>query len=388
MNIDWNKKYNTIAVYAFLVIAAVIVFYLGISKFSSFIGAVNSALVIFQPFIVGFIIAYIVNFMLKFYEERLFKIKKISKVKKKNKRLISLVLAYLSVAVIIYLFIQFVVPQFVDSISRLANNMPTYIENVSSEFERIVEDINVDPEYVTTVINNMNKFAEGLSEAVIGFIPVIGSYAAKIASSLWNIVLGLIISVYMLIDKEKYVALSRKVAFAILSNKRANRILDLASRSNDTFGKFFVGKIIDSIIIGILTFIILAIFNMPYTLLVSVIIGITNIIPFFGPFIGAVPSFVIILCLSPSKAIIFLVIIFIIQQIDGNIIGPKILGNTIGISAFWILFAILIAGKVLGLIGMVIGVPVFAVVYTIVKENVERRLKKKGLETDTMSYMK
>lgn len=388
MNIDWNKKYNTIAVYAFLVIAAVIVFYLGISKFSSFIGAVNSALVIFQPFIVGFIIAYIVNFMLKFYEERLFKIKKISKVKKKNKRLISLVLAYLSVAVIIYLFIQFVVPQFVDSISRLANNMPTYIENVSSEFERIVEDINVDPEYVTTVINNMNKFAEGLSEAVISFIPVIGSYAAKIASSLWNIVLGLIISVYMLIDKEKYVALSRKVAFAILSNKRANRILDLASRSNDTFGKFFVGKIIDSIIIGILTFIILAIFNMPYTLLVSVIIGITNIIPFFGPFIGAVPSFVIILCLSPSKAIIFLVIIFIIQQIDGNIIGPKILGNTIGISAFWILFAILIAGKVLGLIGMVIGVPVFAVVYTIVKENVERRLKKKGLETDTMSYMK
>lgn len=388
MNIDWNKKYNTIAVYAFLVIAAVIVFYLGISKFSSFIGAVNSALVIFQPFIVGFIIAYIVNFMLKFYEERLFKIKKISKVKKKNKRLISLVLAYLSVAVIIYLFIQFVVPQFVDSISRLANNMPTYIENVSSEFERIVEDINIDPEYVTTVINNMNKFAEGLSEAVISFIPVIGSYAAKIASSLWNIVLGLIISVYMLIDKEKYVALSRKVAFAILSNKRANRILDLASRSNDTFGKFFVGKIIDSIIIGILTFIILAIFNMPYTLLVSVIIGITNIIPFFGPFIGAVPSFVIILCLSPSKAIIFLVIIFIIQQIDGNIIGPKILGNTIGISAFWILFAILIAGKVLGLIGMVIGVPVFAVVYTIVKENVERRLKKKGLETDTMSYMK
>lgn len=388
MNIDWNKKYNTIAVYAFLVIAAVIVFYLGISKFSSFIGAVNSALVIFQPFIVGFIIAYIVNFMLRFYEERLFEIKKISKVKKKNKRLISLVLAYLSVAVIIYLFIQFVVPQFVDSISRLANNMPTYIENVSSEFERIVEDINIDPEYVTTVINNMNKFAEGLSEAVISFIPVIGSYAAKIASSLWNIVLGLIISVYMLIDKEKYVALSRKVAFAILSNKRANRILDLASRSNDTFGKFFVGKIIDSIIIGILTFIILAIFNMPYTLLVSVIIGITNIIPFFGPFIGAVPSFVIILCLSPSKAIIFLVIIFIIQQIDGNIIGPKILGNTIGISAFWILFAILIAGKVLGLIGMVIGVPVFAVVYTIVKENVERRLKKKGLETDTMSYMK
>lgn len=387
MNIDWNKKYNTIAVYVFLVIASVILFYLGISKFSDFVDWINGGLVILQPFIVGFIIAYLINFMLRFYEKKMHDIKKLNKLNKKTIRTFSMILSYVTGIIIIALFIQFVVPQFIDSIVRLANNIPTYFSNISVEFERVVENINIDHQYVNKITSTINNFAEEISKAVIGFIPVVGTYAAKIASSLWNIVLGIIISVYMLVDKEKYAALSRKITYALFSKERAKRILALASRSNDTFGKFFVGKIIDSLIIGVLTFFVLIIFNMPYAILVSVIIGITNIIPFFGPFIGAIPSFVIILCISPSKALIFLILIFIIQQLDGNLIGPKILGNTIGISAFWILFAILVAGKLMGLLGMIIGVPVFAVIYTIVKENVERKLNKKGLNPDTVSYM-
>ena len=162
---------------------------------------------------------------------------------------------------------------------------------------------------------------------------------------------------------------------------------DALHRSSDTFGKFLSGKILDSLIIGILTFVILTIFKMPYTLLVSVIVGITNIIPFFGPFIGAIPSVIIILFVSPIKALWFLLIILVIQQIDGNIIGPKILGDSIGISAFWILFSILVAGKFLGLVGMVIGVPLFAVIYSIIKEVVESQLDKKGMKTKTEDYM-
>ena len=158
-------------------------------------------------------------------------------------------------------------------------------------------------------------------------------------------------------------------------------------RTNETFGKFIVGKIIDSVIIGVLSFIIFAIFKMPYNLLISVIIGVTNIIPFFGPFIGAIPSFIIILFVSPSKALIFLLLVFIIQQIDGNIIGPKILGDSIGISAFWILFSILVAGKFLGLVGMIIGVPLFAIIYSVIKEDVEYKLKNKNLPTETKDYM-
>jgi len=153
-----------------------------------------------------------------------------------------------------------------------------------------------------------------------------------------------------------------------------------------TFSKFIGGKILDSAIIGILTFIILTIFKMPYVLLISVIIGVTNIIPFFGPFIGGIPSAIIILFASPIQALWFIIIIIVIQQIDGNIIGPKILGDSIGISAFWILFSLLVAAKFMGVVGMIIGVPLFAIIYSIIKEVVEDKLRKKGLPVETEEY--
>ena len=220
------------------------------------------------------------------------------------------------------------------------------------------------------------------------FIPIIGNFLRTTASSLWNIVIGIIISLYILIEKEKFIAISRKITTALLPEKAAIKTLEIAHRSNMIFGKFLSGKILDSFIIGILTFIILSIFNMPYTLLVSVIVGITNIIPFFGPFIGAIPSFIIIVFVSPVKALWFLVIILVIQQIDGNIIGPKILGDSVGLSAFWILFSIMIAGEYFGVVGMIVGVPIFAVIYSLVKEFIEAKLKKKGLNVDTKDYMK
>ena len=153
-----------------------------------------------------------------------------------------------------------------------------------------------------------------------------------------------------------------------------------------TFSKFIGGKILDSAIIGILTFIILTIFKMPYVLLISVIIGVTNIIPFFGPFIGGIPSAIIILFASPIQALWFIIIIIVIKQIDGNIIGPKILGDSIGISAFWILFSLLVAAKFMGVVGMIIGVPLFAIIYSIIKEVVEDKLRKKGLPVETEEY--
>ena len=209
----------------------------------------------------------------------------------------------------------------------------------------------------------------------------------SVASSIWNIILGIIISVYLLMDKEKFFALGKKVVTSLLNEKHTTIVLDLANRTNLTFGRFIGGKIVDSAIIGVLTFIILAIFKMPYVLLISVIIGVTNIIPFFGPFIGAIPSAIIILFVSPIQALWFLVIILVIQQVDGNIIGPKILGDSIGISAFWILFSILVAGKLFGLVGMIIGVPMFALIYSVIKDIIEARLRYKGLPTETEKYL-
>ena len=385
MKINWDKKYTTIAIYAFIVICFSIVFANIISKLDAFTGKMSQIMAVFQPFIIGFIIAYLINFILKFYEDRVFK--KFIKGSKKSLRGVAVILSYLTASLIFYVFIQFVVPQLDESITGLVNDIPRYLYDMKVILEQTLNETDISPEYMTLINDKLTEITNWVLQLVTNLLPIIGGIVMAFASSVWNIILGIIISVYLLVDKEKFFALGKKVVVALFNDKHANIILNLANRTNLTFGKFIGGKIIDSAIIGVLTFIILTIFKMPYSLLISVIIGMTNIIPFFGPFIGAIPSAIIILFISPIKAVWFGVIILVIQQIDGNIIGPKILGDSIGISAFWILFAILVAGKLFGLVGMIIGVPMFALIYSIVKDVIEIRLSKKGLPTDTTEYL-
>ncbi|SFU46469.1 Predicted PurR-regulated permease PerM [Clostridium sp. DSM 8431] len=386
MKIDWNTKYTTIAVYTFLVICSVILFYLGVSQMGNVFGKLGYIVGVMQPIIMGFVLAYLFNFILRFYENRILKDKYLRKVKIKSKRGLGILLTYLTVFLIILLFMEFVFPQLVESIVGLVNDIPGYIDNLGTLINEVMEEINLSDNIQNTLNENWNDFVNYIIKFVTNLIPVLGSMLAGFASSIWNIVLGLIVSIYLLIDKEKFIGLFRKVIYAVFPLEHAKNILKLGQRSNETFGKFLSGKILDSFIIGVITFIVLAIFNMPYSLLVSIIVGITNIIPFFGPFIGAVPSVILILFVSPIKAAWFILIIIIIQQVDGNLIGPKILGNSIGISAFWILFSILVFAKLLGIVGMIIGVPLFAIVYALLKELVENKLRKKGLKTETKDY--
>lgn len=388
MKIEWNNKYTTIAVYTFLVIASIILFYLGISQVSIFTDKLDSLIVILQPFIIGFSIAYVINFLLEFYENKVFKIKQIKDLNLKSTRGIGIVLSYLTMFLIIGMMFKFLLPEVLDSIIGLVNDIPLYINETSKVINNVVGDLNIGAEYSKTIIDNINNLINYTIKFISNLIPAVGLMVATFISGIWNVVIGIIISVYLLIDKEKLCALSKKITYGLFNKKYADKIVELVERSNYTFGRFLIGKIIDSLIIGILTFVILTIFKMPYTILVSVIVGITNIIPFFGPFIGAIPSFIIILFVSPVQALWFLLIIFIIQQLDGNIIGPKILGDSIGISAFWILFSILVAGKLLGILGMIIGVPLFAIIYSIIKEYIENKLAKKGLKVETKDYIK
>lgn len=342
MKVNWNSKYNTISVYALIVICCSIIFYFVASQIGSFSEKISILIGILYPFIIGFAIAYLLNFILKFYEHTILdNVQGSSKLKKGHKRSISLILTYLTAAGIFYLFVHFIVPQLIDSIMGLVNDVPMYVDNVTKLFDDVMKETNLSPEYTALIQEQMNKYINIIMDFAKEVIPVVGNTLKMIASSIWNIVLGIIISVYLLIDKEYFFAINRKITCALFSDKMASRIFELTHRTNEIFGKFLSGKIIDSAIIGVLSFVVFSIFKIPYTLLISVIIGVTNIIPFFGPFIGAIPSFIIILFVSPTKALIFLILIFIIQQIDGNIIGPKILGDSIGISAFWILFAIL-----------------------------------------------
>ena len=386
MKINWNSKYATISIYAFLVACASIVFYLIASEMNKFQLQISGLTSTFMPFIIGFVMAYLFNFILNFYENNILSIKGLNK--RKGKRLFGLLLTYTTVGLLLFLFIKFIFPQLASSVLGLIEDIPTYISNISKLVSDFDNKYEIQEEYYNLIMDQWNKYRDSIIKFATNLIPIFGNIVKRLLSSIWNIVLGVIISIYLLIDKEKFFGLGRKLSFAFFSEKRANRIIELAHRSNSIFGNFLSGKILDSLIIGVLTFVILTVTKMPYTLLVSFIVGVTNIIPFFGPFIGAVPSAIIILFVSPVKALWFILIILIIQQIDGNIIGPKILGDSLGISAFWILFSLLVAGKIFGFIGLIIGVPLFVLIYSIIKDIVENKLKKKGLPEETKEYMK
>lgn len=386
MKVNWNNKYATIAIYTFLVICASILLYLGIVNMREIQASISDFLGTLQPFIIGGSLAYILNFILKFYEDYILSNEYFKKLKKSAKRGLGLVLTYITASIITYLFIQFVLPQLMDSIIGLVNNIPEYVNNVTKYTNDIVDNLNLQPEYIDLISSKFGEAITHIISIISNLVPVIGNFILGATSSILNIIIGIIVSIYILIDKEKFMALGKKIIYATCTEDRAKFILRLATQSNMTFSRFIGGKILDSFIIGVLTFVVLAIFKMPYVLLISVIIGVTNIIPFFGPFIGGIPAAIIILFVSPIQALWFVVIIIVIQQLDGNIIGPKILGDSIGISAFWILFSLLVAAKFMGFVGMVIGVPLFAIFYSIIKEIIEEKLKKKGLPIETEKY--
>ncbi len=386
MKIDWNKRYTTIAVYSFIVICCSIVFYSIMDEMSAFTEKIGWILEILQPFIIGFVIAYLLNFILIFFEEKVLVFDSIKNINKKGKRVISILLTYITAFTILYLFVQFILPQLIYSIMGLVNDIPAYVTNVTKLVNELTANIDANNEYLGLAINKWKEFVNYTIEVITNLVPILGNVLKSIASSIWNILLGLIISIYLLIDKENFCALNKKITYALLSKKHAEIVIKLAHRSNETFGHFISGKIVNVFMIGCLTFVVLTIFKMPYATLIAVIIGVSNIIPFFGPIFGAIPSFIIILFVSPIQALWFAVIMLVIQQIDSNIIGPKILGESIGIAPFWILFSVLVAEQTFGFIGMIVGVPTFAIIYSVVKEIVEAKLGKKGLPRETDEY--
>ena len=389
MKLDWNKKYTTIAVYAFLVIAASIVFYLGLSKLDIVFSGAGAVLAIFIPFVYAFSFAYILNPMLKWIEQNLLKFVDYKKPRPKLKRGLGIFITYLVTFVLIGVFLSVVIPKIlqsvralVDTITMAVSNLPHWINTLAPTQESSVWLSS----QVDTVMQSLSDFLSRSAELLNRLIPFLSGFIVQITAGLSNIVLGVIVSIYMLLDKERFIAQFKKLLCAFFKKTRVDRMVEIAHISNQTFSGFIIGKLLDSLIIGILCFLGMSLFRMPYAVLVSVIVGTTNVIPYFGPFIGAIPSFFIILIVSPLKALGFLVFIFILQQFDGNILGPKILGKSTGISAFWVIFAILLGGGMFGFIGMFIGVPAFSVIYSLVRVLIDKRLEEKNLPVKTTDY--
>ena len=351
---------------------------------TAFFGSIFSVL---TPVIVGAAIAYLLNPILKLFEYKIFK-------KLKNKavrRALSLILTYVVAVLVLVAFFMLMIPSVIQSFLDLTSKFDTYVDEVTGIIDSIVNKFSAIPE----IGKALNR--DAIIEAVKDFFFASGDvfttvmdYAAEFALGLFvgvkNTIIGIFISIYILIDKERLHAMVRKITAALFKDKGRARILKYARLANKTFGSFLIGKIVDSIIIGLLTFVTLIIFRIPYAPLVSTIVGITNIIPVFGPIFGAIPSAFIIFIASPQKALIFLVLILLIQQLDGNVIGPKILGNSTGISSLGVIVAIVIMGEYFGVVGMIIGVPLFAMVIMLINEFLENKLKAKGMPTGTDEY--
>lgn len=376
MKIDWNKRYNTIFVYSLLFFATCYVIYKVFDNWDSTVTLSLKILDTLAPIILGIFIAYFLNPLVQFIEKIV-----VHKIKKKKLlRGVSITLTYIVVWGLIYLLLSFIIPelmQSVEDISSLTNDIILRITELAQADKPLeILNIEIDLGIVGKYINaNIEETIASITSTIQSFAPQVLSIVTNLASGVVNVILGFIIAIYILINKEAAMRNARKVIYAILPSKRAIDLLNLAKESDKIFINFILGKLIDSFIVGVICYIVLlimnSIFGMPYALLLSVIVAITNIIPYFGPFIGGAIGFVLLIFINPFSALIFLIWIVVLQQLDGNIIGPKILGDSTGLSPFWVIFAILVFGQLFGVIGMFIGVPVFAVIRNIFSRRID-----------------
>ena len=372
-----NKDYNYIKIFlaVFSAIICSIAVYFIFLKFN-YISAFFSKLIgILTPVIIGIVFAYLFNPIVSWFERRLNKYDNIKK-KKKLSRVLGIVITYLLFLILVIVMIWFFIPNLLDSLNIMIKNIPTYLENIFSFIKKICLKYNINDKFIDTYRSDINALIK--SSVVPNLDIIINNLATGITSlikTIINIIISFIISIYLIYDKESFSEDIDRILKAYCSKETYNKIIYSFKYIYKVFGGFMVAKVIDSLIIGVITFAILNVFNIPYSLLISVIVCVTNIIPFFGPFIGAIPSLVLLLMISPAKAIEFAILIFIIQQFDGNILGPKLIGNKIGIKSFWVLFAIILFGGLFGFVGMIFAVPLFACIYEFIKNKVTKRLE-------------
>ncbi len=383
MNTEKQKKLYSTALWV-IIIFAVVYIIVNVPIISSF---VSGLIKILAPILIGASIAYILNPILKIYEYKIFR-----KLKNKNaRRSLSIILTYLTALALIVAFLWLVIPQLIDSLMDLTSQFGEYITTTTDLINSLINKLSQNPEFVTyfdeemfmEFVTNFFQTSDTIFKTALDYLTRFGS---QVITGIKDAILGIFISIYMLISKERLHAQTRRLTAALFKEKTRNHLLRYTRIANRTFGGFFIGMIFDAIIVAVVTFILLTIFNVPYASLVSVIVGCTNIIPIFGPFIGAIPSAFIIFVKDPFKALVFVILIIVIQQIDGNVIAPKLLGTSTGISSLGVIVAIIIMGAYFGVLGMIIGVPVFAMIITVCNEFIETKLKTKGLPTQTADY--
>lgn len=380
-----NKKYNTIAVYAIIVIAISMLMVVAIFKFSAISRIVGNIFSILMPVFIGLAIAFLLNPLLNAIE-KLLKKYVVKKPHHKLVRGVSVTFTSLFFIAVVGGLLYIVIPAFVDSISTMVDNVSDVYNRLYDWSAKLLSD---NPKLENFVNDKIDDFSANLNSVIDQVQPMlmnVASGAWSLINFLKNFVLGFIVSIYLLISKETLQAQFKKLFIALFKRSTCEKIFKVASMSNKTFGNFLTGKIIDSLIIGIICFFGCWVLKIPYYILIAVIVGITNIIPYFGPFIGAIPSAALVLFVEPKKCIVFVIFVFILQQFDGNILGPRILGGTTGLPTFWVLVALFVGGGLFKVVGLLLAVPTCSVAYDLLKEHTAKKLHSKNMPTATEEY--
>ncbi len=382
MKINFDQENKKRLLLAIVIVSCGVAIYFFFAKFASVQKIFNEITSLLSPFMIGFAIAFLLNHPMMFIESKI--LGKIP-ISKGIKRSLASVLAILLGICFVVLVAAMLLPQLVDSIISLVNSFPQYIQDFQKLVLTFIQEEGIESDRIIDYLTNSGVFSN-ITNYVTDLIPQMINYTYRLGSAIFDILVALISALYMLIDKERLLGYVKKSCYAIFALNDAKYLHRMALKSGEIFNNFILGKAIDSTIIGILCYICCSLLSLPYALLISVFVGITNMIPVFGPFIGAIPGIFIMLIINPWDALTFAVLILIIQQFDGNILGPIILGDKLGLPSIGILFSVCIGGGLFGIVGMFIGVPVFAIIYYAYREWVNTRLDKKEINVDTISY--
>lgn len=377
-----NNKYYTIALYTIAVVTICSLIIRVIMNWESTSSTISHALKVLYPFLFGLLIAYFLNplskvldhFLNRFFKDRHSGIRKG----------LSILLSYIIVLGLIITVLFYIIPQIIDSLTQITSFINSAQSGYNQFMDKVLELESTHPEWDLSGINDAmeeipDKIINIITKAIPTIIPTIYNTSMSLISGFLNVIIAIIVSVYMLIDKNRLIFNAKRVIYAIFGQKTGDKLLHTGSECNRIFSSFIIGKLIDSLIIGILCFIAMSILKLPYALIISVIVGVTNMIPYFGPFIGAVPGILLLLFVSFKYALIFTVLIIVLQQFDGLYLGPKILGESTGLRPLWIIFAITVGGSMAGVLGMFLGVPTLAVIAYILNYFIEKRLHKYGI---------
>ena len=394
MKLRWDNQHVRWGVTSFLVIAASMLFYYGVFHMKTLITGIQTFLGILTPIVYGVVIAFLLTPVLNFLEKKiiypLLARKEVSVGKKGRKaiRWACVILCMFLFLALIYALIMMILPELIRSIMGLIYSFPAYVKVIQKWLQSFIEKWNLNSDALDTLNQSITTAQDYLTTNILPqmqeMLKNISAGVFELINFLKNFLIGAIVSLYLMADKEGFIAKAKMLTYAIFNTQHANFIIHSMRFTNRTFIGFFSGKILDSAIIGVLCYIGMNFLNMPYILLISVIIGVTNVIPFFGPYLGAIPSIFLILLVDPLQAIYFAIFILVLQQFDGNILGPKILGDLTGIKPLWVIFGIVIGGAYFGAVGMFLGVPTVAVFMYLADLFIESKLKKKKIDLSDM----